>query len=579
MAGDKRISELPRKGADSAKGSLAIYDPFLDETVQIKVQEALGATQADMDWQADTTYAAGDFVLYLGQTAWKSLVSSNTGNVPAENAFWTAQTISSADGITDTQWAAGLFTFDDSKVVFNDTQYYLQVAAPFESTDFATELAGGDWATTSIGTVAASAVNIDVLGTPTYTTLEHLINVTGSNGLITGGTITDGGSGTIDIAAGSVMIRSTDSAIGELFSADFSAVVAQALTDGVNNYIYVEYNAGTPQVAVDTIPRSSLGTNTLIGIVVRDGTAVHISNTSTPLAQFNQLAAKKAALLEGVRRQSGSILSETGTRNIAVTAGLWWLAFDEYTIAAMDSSVADTFSYFYSDGASGFTEVASSTQIDNTQYDDGSGTLATLSNNRYGVHWVYRGIDNNTYVVYGTGDYTAQQAADATPPTSVPVMINGFHVGIVAKIIILKSASTFAAVENPFDVAFPSSLTQSHLDLTNIGLTTHDVIDTHIVKTQATKTISAGVVATGADRNLIIAAEAGTADDLIEITGLTIGNKVLLRADTGDTITVKHNDAGATIKIMLDTDADKTLDEDNPLVLYLVDTNILANAI
>ncbi|KKN02758.1 hypothetical protein LCGC14_1114530, partial [marine sediment metagenome] len=92
---------------------------------------------------------------------------------------------------------------------------------------------------------------------------------------------------------------------------------------------------------------------------------------------------------------------------------------------------------------------------------------------------------------------------------------------------------------------------------------------------KAIKTLSAGVAASGTDRNLVIAAETGTADDMIELTGLTVGAKVLLRADTGDTITVKHNDAGATIKILIQDDADFVLDEVHPLELILTDTNEL----
>ena len=93
------------------------------------------------------------------------------------------------------------------------------------------------------------------------------------------------------------------------------------------------------------------------------------------------------------------------------------------------------------------------------------------------------------------------------------------------------------------------------------------------------KTLSSGVVAAGTDRHLIIAAESGTADDLIEITGLSIGEDVLVRADAGDTITLKHNDAGATIKLLITADADLVLDEDNPLRLTQVDALILAQNI
>ncbi len=78
------------------------------------------------------------------------------------------------------------------------------------------------------------------------------------------------------------------------------------------------------------------------------------------------------------------------------------------------------------------------------------------------------------------------------------------------------------------------------------------------------------------NRNIVVAAQSGTADDLIEVTGLTVGDEIILRADTGDTITVKHNDGGATIKIHLLSDSDKTLDEINGLRLMYIATNIMA---
>lgn len=78
------------------------------------------------------------------------------------------------------------------------------------------------------------------------------------------------------------------------------------------------------------------------------------------------------------------------------------------------------------------------------------------------------------------------------------------------------------------------------------------------------------------NRNIVVAAQSGTADDLIEVTGLTVGDEIILRADTGDTITVKHNDGGATIKIHLLDDSDTTLDEINGLRLMYIATNIMA---
>ena len=157
--GDKKITQLPKAASTAKQGVLHIVDPITNRSTQIKVQEMLGAKLANMDWQSDTTYALDDIILYNGLTAWKSLQNSNVGNVPTENTFWTELTISPADGITDTQWVAGLFTYDDSKVIYNNAQYFLQTAAPFESSNIANEITAGDWA----GPVAVEQEYVDFI--------------------------------------------------------------------------------------------------------------------------------------------------------------------------------------------------------------------------------------------------------------------------------------------------------------------------------------------------------------------------------------------------------------------------------
>lgn len=146
----KRIPELSKAASSAKDGVYAIYDPNTNKTVQIDIQSGLGAVRANMDWQADASYSIGDLVLF-NLLAWKSLQNTSIGNIPTENTFWTEVPISAADGITDTQWSAGVFTYNDSKVVYNNAQYYLQDTAPFESTDFDAELTAGNWASPDLG--------------------------------------------------------------------------------------------------------------------------------------------------------------------------------------------------------------------------------------------------------------------------------------------------------------------------------------------------------------------------------------------------------------------------------------------
>jgi hypothetical protein len=82
-----------------------------------------------------------------------------------------------------------------------------------------------------------------------------------------------------------------------------------------------------------------------------------------------------------------------------------------------------------------------------------------------------------------------------------------------------------------------------------------------------TKTLASDVAAAGSDRHLILAAQTSVTDDLIEITGLSAGEEVIIRADAGDTITVKHNSGSATDKIILHNATDIALSGDMTLKL------------
>ncbi len=320
-----------------------------------------------------------------------------------------------------------------------------------------------------IPTVTAANVSIQNISTAAAVNVEDFINTANSTALVSGGVASDGGSGTIDITAGEIYIRATDSNIGELWSAEFAAVSGQALTDNSLNFIWAEYNSGAPQISVSTTPRSDVHRNVILAVVYREGTDVHISNVHIPSSQVSQLLAKRLVFVDAYSRQSGSVTSETGTRNIAVTAGAWWLALLEVATSALDTSSAGRFSYWHQNGGT-WTEVLTQAAISNTQYNDISAGLANLSNNKYGVHWVYLSPESDNYhVVYGVADYTLTDAEEAIAPGTLPPWFNSFHVTLIAKIVIKKDASVFTTVQNPFDVQFGVGIATNHDDLGNLA--------------------------------------------------------------------------------------------------------------
>jgi len=323
--------------------------------------------------------------------------------------------------------------------------------------------------------------------------LQGYINDTGTTGIIAGGAMSSVGPGLVYCSAARFFVRNANDPNAQIMFASIAGT-SVSVVDGAANFLYASYNAGTPQWIQSPTPLADVYQNVIVGVVYRDGNSLHLSNVNVPPGQVGQKLARRLALVNGVTRQSGLATAETGTRNISITAGTVWLALTTYSLAAFDSSGADRFSYFYSDGSGGFTEVTSQAAIDNTQYDDGSGTLATLSNNQYGVHWVYKTIDGETLVVYGTDTYTLTEAENATTPASLPLQITGLHAILCSKIIIKKSAATFTDIESAFDTVFSPGVASDHGDLGGLqGGTTDEYY--HLTSAQLTEYTSiTGVV-------------------------------------------------------------------------------------
>ena len=305
------------------------------------------------------------------------------------------------------------------------------------------------------------------LATPTYDDLQDLVDVTQSAGIFTGFTITDAGSGQINVAAGTGIIKSTNSPTGQNYIFNLDATSGVALTDNNLNWIYIEYNSGSPQVAVTTnFSNIDFHTEIIIGRVYRTGTTLYILSVGQNFSDYNYKICYKDFELYKFQRVSGEILGETGTRNITVTAGVDYCSTNRITTSSIDTSVSDTFTYWYRDGGGGWTSAASQSQINNTNYDDGDGTLGTLTANRYGVHWVYRLYDGSIHIQYGQGDYTLSQAGEAVVPTT-PDILHYFGI-LIGKIIIQQNDSSLYSVLSAFTEVFSFSGITNHNELGSI---------------------------------------------------------------------------------------------------------------
>ncbi|MBN2256683.1 MAG: hypothetical protein JW704_02515 [Anaerolineaceae bacterium] len=317
------------------------------------------------------------------------------------------------------------------------------------------------------GAVPSTDVTVPVIGTPTYGDLQDYLNNTGSASIISGFDITDSGAGQIDVAAGKVLIRTTDSELGVLAQYDYAGATDLSLTDNALNWVYIRYNSGSPDVQVTTdLTSINFHDEVIIGKVYRAGTTLHILQSGMQFPDYSLKNSVRLWEVYGTQRATGMVTTETGTRNIAITAGAFYVGHNRFAPPALDTSGSDTFSYWYNNGA--WVEVPSQTQISNTQYNDYGTGLAALTSNRYGLAWVYLQEDGDLDVVYGQGDYLLAAARAAGLPANLPPEVTTTGI-LIAKIIIQQGASVFTDITLPFNTQITFSGVTDHGALGGLG--------------------------------------------------------------------------------------------------------------
>lgn len=326
---------------------------------------------------------------------------------------------------------------------------------------------------TPTGIIGSDIVMSRVAGS-TYSTAQHWRNNLSSAGCVNGGVITDAGSGNINVSGGQGTLRDADSNTATLYFIDWSALNGTNVPADTVRYVGVEWNAGVPQVTVRTTDNWNYHTDFPLGVVVNEGgTLLHIvagdKHTISDMPTHTMERFEHASPYARDIVTGGLLLGETGTRNITITGGDIWQKLTVFTFTAFNTAVSGSFSAYYRNGVGGFTKVATLTQWPNTQYDDGTGTLATLGTNKYGTLWFYiEPDDSDVVMIYGRGEYSNQAAAETEPPPpSVPNrMVEGGM--LVGRMIFQKSATTASSISSAFNVTFTPSAISNHAALSNL---------------------------------------------------------------------------------------------------------------
>lgn len=325
----------------------------------------------------------------------------------------------------------------------------------------------------SVGTTPSTLIDGDVWVEPTGMFIKNSTYVhqvafdTNTAGVLskTNITVAPGGA-TISCTSVRALLHSLTNYDGDFKTFVVPAASGLALTDNALNLLIVSYNGGSPVFSVTTDFTIINGSNVVGAATLwRDGSDVHWQAVDWGLATANN-ANKRHLLVNGIERASGLTLGESTGRIITCSAGSIWYATTEYLETAQTSASLNADFYYHVAGTWTHTTVST---YDNTQYDTGTG-LATLTNGRFAVNWVFRYVDGaglpKLAYILGNTNGSLSQAQAAAIPVLPPILAN--MAILVGRIIVEKSAVVATQINSAFDTAFAGSSVTNHNDLANL---------------------------------------------------------------------------------------------------------------
>lgn len=335
----------------------------------------------------------------------------------------------------------------------------------FSTPTFSVKLTGTATAFVDISSYPLSQLH----STDTYRTAQDLMNLFVSAGRITGGAITIAATANkVDISSGTGWIKAVDSDATQIYFFDWPSSSSVVVPSGATRYIGVQYNSNNPFITAKSADSWDYDTEFPLGVAVNEGGVLYITtnpwqsgdNMTNVIERFESLA-----LVSRDNRAGGLILSNTGTRNVSVTAGTLLARMSEFTISAIDTSGSGTFDAYYRNGSGGFTKQSAQTQWNNSQYDDASGTLASLTVLNFTSRWFYVMTDGSLAMVYGQAQYSSLAGAlNDGVPSSVPDRILKEGV-LIGRFIIQASGATPSATQSAFGTSFTAASVTSFSDL------------------------------------------------------------------------------------------------------------------
>lgn len=361
---------------------------------------------------------------------------------------------------------------------------------------------------------------------------RRIKSYSGSNLLYTSGTVVNPtlsyNPTTRDLTVGEGTYRAflTTDFTGEIVEYTVAETIIN-LTDDTKYYVATKYNNGNPIVYAEQDVNIANDSDVIaIYTVFTENTELDVLDWGT---EAISLANKLNERLIDTDRYGISYGFDLSASSLIITisGGQFYLGSNKISFNEINSTTNDC-ELLYKNPSGGWLEQDILT-YPNTKYDNGSGTLADLTNTHYGVIWVWKSAGNpiEMYTILGDQSYaTLDLAKTSKVPSNTPekVSLGSFLVGRI----IYQKGSTSAIVESSFSTIFGTSEPTQHeglLGLQGGGVGEHF----HLTSAKYDVVQNTTNTNTGDETNATILAKIGyTPEDVTnKATSLAVSNNTL----------------------------------------------------
>lgn len=285
------------------------------------------------------------------------------------------------------------------------------------------------------------------------TDISNLIMNTPTLGLMSGGTISTDSGLAISVAAGSGYTNNGTSP-NDVHTFQQWVGTTLSLATNSNLYVYVN-NSG---ILTSGIGYPNTEENIVLGKVSTNASdVIYIQKTPLNAEHYNNnlnLSLKNAI---GSIYYTGSQVAEVGTRNLNISAGTYYYTNLQFTPTGANPA---SWTAYYRSGSPGiYTHISGQTTVSNAVYDDGSGTLASLTTSYYTKHLLcLLGGPSEVYaLVIGQAEYTTEGLAVSAGLPISPSFITDAFVNVASIIVQEGNPNIVSIIDERPRIGFASS--------------------------------------------------------------------------------------------------------------------------